>query len=343
MPQDVKFDLPFDTPVSEHLEYARARHLRWIWDMGLVRSVAGFEEYKTWDLPQAAARTYPHATAGDMVVLMNWFSLAFLFDDQFDASRPDRADRIAEVARELIVTPLRPAGFRPRVVCPITLAWAEVWKYLSDGMSLTWRTRFAASWGRFLVAHCEEVDLAARGLAGTLGLEEYAEFRRRTVGIHHSIDAGERSRGFEVPAQAMAHPLMERMRDLAADTIGFMNDIHSFEREKRRGDGHNLIAVLHRERGCSWKEAAGEAVRMTTACLDEYLELEARVPRMCDELGLDEDERARVRMGVEAIQHWINGNYEWALVSGRYAAAKDGPAADAELAGRGSVDDLLAV
>ena len=343
MPQDVTFDLPFDTPVSDHLEYARARHLRWIWDMGLVRSQAGFEEYRSWDLPQAAARTYPHASAADMVVLMNWFSLAFLFDDQFDASQPDRADRILDVARELIVTPLRPAGSRPRVVCPITVAWAQVWNHLSDGMSLTWRTRFAASWGRFLVAHCEEVDLAARGIAGTLDLDEYTEFRRRTVGIHHSIDAGERSRGFEVPAQVQAHPLMERMRDLAADTIGFMNDIHSFERERRRGDGHNLIAVLHRDRALSWEAAAEEAYRMTNACLTEYLDLESQVPQMCDELTLNEDERHRVQQGVEAIQHWINGNYEWALVSGRYAAAKEGPAATAELAGKGSVDDLLAV
>ncbi|GAA2767582.1 hypothetical protein GCM10010103_66240 [Streptomyces paradoxus] len=343
MPQDVRFDLPFDTPVSEHLEYARARHLRWVWEMRLVCSREGFEEYKSWDLPQAAARTYPHASADDMVVLMNWFSLAFLFDDQFDATRPDRADRIAEVARELIVTPLRPAGSPPRVACPITLAWAEVWSHLSHGMSLTWQTRFAASWGRFLVAHCEEVDLAARGLEGTLGLDEYAAFRRRTVGIHHSIDAGERSRGFEVPAQAMAHPVMERMRDLAADTIGFMNDIHSFEREKRRGDGHNLIAVLRRERGCTWQQATDEAYRMTIACLDEYLELQERIPRMCDELRLDEAERDRVQMGVEAIQHWINGNYEWALTTGRYAAAKEGAVATAELAGRGSVDDLLTV
>jgi len=343
MPQDVRFDLPFTTPVSEHLEYARARHLRWVWDMGLVRSHAGFEEYRSWDLPQAAARTYPHASAEDMVVLMNWFSLAFLFDDQFDSARPDRADRIAEVARELIATPLRPAGTPPRVVCPITVAWTQVWAHLSAGMSLTWRTRFAASWGRFLVAHTEEVDLAARGLAGTLDLAEYAEFRRRTVGIHHSIDAGERSRGFEVPAQVQAHPVMVRMRDLAADTIGFMNDIHSFERERRRGDGHNLIAVLHHERGYSWEEAAEEAYRMTTTCLDEYVELEARVPEMCEELGLDAEQRVQVRMGVEAIQHWINGNYEWALTSGRYAAGKEGPAVTAELAGKGSLDDLLAV
>ncbi len=57
MPQDVRFDLPFDTPVSEHLQYARARHLRWVWEMRLVRSREGFEEYKSWDLPLAAART----------------------------------------------------------------------------------------------------------------------------------------------------------------------------------------------------------------------------------------------------------------------------------------------
>ncbi|MGJ3558419.1 hypothetical protein ACR6C2_03465 [Streptomyces sp. INA 01156] len=82
---------------------------------------------------------------------------------------------------------------------------------------------------------------------------------------------------------------------------------------------------------------------MTTACLDEYLVLESRVPGMCDELGLDTEERTRVDMGVQAIQHWIEGNYEWALTSGRYAAAKEGAVATAEQAGRGSVDDLLTV
>ncbi|GAA2925440.1 hypothetical protein GCM10011428_47960 [Streptomyces violaceus] len=34
---------------------------------------------------------------------------------------------------------------------------------------------------------------------------------------------------------------------------------------------------------------------------------------------------------------------EWALTTVRYAAAKEGPVATAEQAGRGSVDDLLAV
>ncbi|EPH45164.1 7-epi-alpha-eudesmol synthase [Streptomyces aurantiacus] len=341
MPQDVRFDIPFSTPVSEHLDYARDRHLRWVREMELVRSQAGFDEYLTWDLPQAAIRTYPYASADDMVVLMNWFSLAFLFDDQFDMAQPGRADRIADVARELAVTPLRPVGSAPRVVCPITRAWAQVWEQLSDGMSLAWRTRFAASWGRFLVAHSEEIDLAADGV--TLGIAEYTAFRRRTVGIHHSIDAGERSRRFEVPAQAQAHPVMIRLRDAAADTIGFMNDIHSFEREARRGDGHNLIAVLRRTHDCGWEDAVTEAIHRTEERLRDYLRLESQVPQMCDQLRLSDDERVRVGMGVEAVQHWINGNYEWALTTGRYAAVKNTPASAAEKQGHGSLDDLLGV
>lgn len=53
------------------------------------------------------------------------------------------------------------------------------------------------------------------------------------------------------------------------------------------------------------------------------------------------DKREEVRMGVEDIQHWINGNYEWVLTTGRYAAAKENPVPTAELPGRGSVGDLL--
>ncbi|MFD8717373.1 hypothetical protein ACFV2H_04895 [Streptomyces sp. NPDC059629] len=94
MPQDVTVDLPFDTPVSEHPEYARARHLRRLSGMDLAGSKAGSEKHPSRALPQTAARTRPHASAEDMIVPMNRFSPAFLFDDRFDANRPDRRLRL---------------------------------------------------------------------------------------------------------------------------------------------------------------------------------------------------------------------------------------------------------
>lgn len=38
MPQDVTFDLPFETPVSEHPEFARAHHPCRIRDMDPVHA-----------------------------------------------------------------------------------------------------------------------------------------------------------------------------------------------------------------------------------------------------------------------------------------------------------------
>ncbi|MFC9682232.1 hypothetical protein [Streptomyces sp. NPDC056948] len=80
----------------------------WAWSA----AKPGFEECKSWDLPHATARAYPHASAD----YKNRFSPAFLFDDQFDAYLPDRAHRVSEVARELIVTSVR-EGSRLRVLC----------------------------------------------------------------------------------------------------------------------------------------------------------------------------------------------------------------------------------
>ncbi|MGP4001467.1 terpene synthase family protein [Streptomyces sp. 8N706] len=339
MPQELTFAIPFQSPISPHTERARELHLRWVRDRGLVRSESGMREYLSWDLPQAAARTYPYASPEDLVMLMNWFSLAFLFDDQFDANSSDRADRVAEVARELITIPFRPGGTPPDVECPITLAWSEVWSQLSDGMTESWCNRFAGSWGRFLAAHTSEVRISASGTV--LDFDEYLALRRRTVGIHHSIDAAERSRRFEVPVVVQAHELMRDMRVAAADTIACMNDIHSLEREERRGDPHNLVTVIRKHLGTSRGEAIDAAVKLTNQYLERYLELESRVPQMCENLGLDASERCAVERGVEGIRHWIRGNYDWALETGRYAAEKSGPAAEAESRGQGGVDDLL--
>ncbi|MFD4510982.1 hypothetical protein [Streptomyces sp. NPDC058457] len=102
MPQDVTFDLPFETPVGEHLQFARARHLRRLRDMDLVYGKAGFEECTSWDLSQAADRTCPRASAEDIGVLVTWSAPAFL--ERPRASDPVVAPRLTGRERFLIDT-----------------------------------------------------------------------------------------------------------------------------------------------------------------------------------------------------------------------------------------------
>ncbi|MDI2125863.1 terpene synthase family protein [Yinghuangia seranimata] len=318
MPQDVHFTIPFTSRISPDLEGARVRNLDWTWSHDLVRGEAGLTEYASWDLAQAAARTYPEATGADLDMLVNWFGFAFLFDDQFDASG-DRPSQVSAVAREMIAIPFRPAGTPPDVVCPVTLAWAEIWPQMCDGMSETWQNRFASNWARFMAAAVCEIHLATHRTV--MDLEGYAALRQHTVGLQHSLDAVERIGRFEVPPHVQAHPVMRRLRHTTTDCIAYMNDVHSLDREEDRGDQHNLVTVLQRHLRCSRSAALDAAIRMTYDKLAEVVDLHTRVPKMCDELQLDETERSAVDRAVQGTGDWIRGNYEWGLNSGRYTVA----------------------
>jgi len=316
MPQEVFFAIPFEPALSPHLEWARAEHTQWVRERGLTRSAEGLAEYLSWDLAQMVARNYPYSSAEDTVTLMNWFAVSFLLDDQFADEGSERAERVGEVCREMITICFRPLGAPAEVVCPITTAWAEVWAQLADGMSETWVNRFASSWARFMAAHATEVRRAATDDPPTL--EEYRLLRRQTVGMYHALDMNERAHRFEVPPQVQAHEVMRAMRTCATDTIAYMNDIHSLEREESRGDAHNLVTVLRREHGLTREEGLAQAIRMARAELDEYIRLEGRLSKVCAELGLDVDQRHAVDLAVDGIRNWIRGNHDWARSTGRY-------------------------
>lgn len=319
MPQSVHFTIPFPSRISPDVDRARERNLDWTWNHRLVRSAAGLREYASWDLAQAAARTYPDAVGDDLDMLVNWFGFAFLFDDQFDASG-DLPAQVSAVAREMIAIPFRPPATPPDIVCPVTLAWVEIWPQMCAGMSETWQNRFASNWARFMAAAVCEIHLAAH--REVIDLESYAALRQHTVGLQHSLDAVERVGGFEVPPQVQAHPVMRRLRRATTDCIAYMNDVHSLDREESRGDRHNLVIVLQRHLRCSRSAALDEAIRMTYELLDEVVELHGRVPAMCDELRLTDAERAAVERAVAGTGDWIRGNYEWGLASGRYAVGE---------------------
>jgi Terpene synthase family 2, C-terminal metal binding len=319
MPQGAIFDIPFPSLINSYLAPARAANLDWVRDRGLARSEARMEEYLSWDLPQLTARTYPYADRADLEMLMNFFSIFFLFDDEFDIPQGDRRAHLAAAIQEMITIPFRPPGAPPDIVCPITLAWVEVWTDIRRGMSEAWQNLFASNSARFLTASLEEERLASSAVV--LDLNSYVVLRRQSVGVYHGFDLAERSRGFEVPPQAQTHQRMRDLRAAATDAIGFMNDVHSLERDERRGKSYNLVTVLQREHRCSRADAIDRAMRMAHERLNTAIRLQAKSPYLCGGLVLSGDERVAVEWGVEGIRNWIRGYYDWACQSRRYAAS----------------------
>lgn len=316
MPQTVTFDIPIPGSISPHRDSAREQNIQWVTDHRLVQSPAGIAEYRSWDLADAAARIYHGATHDALVQTLNFFSIGFLFDDQFDPDVSGRLGKVAQAAAEMAVVPFRPVGAPAEFSSLITEAWAAFWPRIANATPPVWQARFAAHFARWLTAHVWETRLTAEGV--TLTPAQYVRLRRQSVGLDHSYDIAEWTYGFELPLRVAAHPLIGELRTAATDTISFMNDIHSYEREMHRREAHNIVAVLTRHEGLSVPAALNQAGRMARDALAQFVQLEQSLPSLCEELSLNRIERADTQRFVHAIQDWIRGNHDWAIESGRY-------------------------
>jgi hypothetical protein len=319
VPQTVEFDIPFPARISPYLSWVRPRTAAWVREHNLVRSDDAERQFLSWDLSYAVARIYPNtATPEDLLKIANFFALGFLFDDQADYRAPGSVDRYMRVTLEMIAIPLRPPDAPLELVCPATRSLRELWARMTEEMGPRWCDRFAVDYGHFHAANAYEARMSARGEIP--GLAAYTSLRRATVGIFYSLDQTEWAGCYELPPMVVAHPLFTELGQATNDTVAWMNDIHSYERETARLDPHNLLTVLA-HRGMSITQAVDEATGMVRAAMRRFVELRDKVPALLDELRLDHTERRAVAESVAGMENWISGNHDWARTTGRYQTA----------------------
>jgi hypothetical protein len=322
MPQATRFELPFPLRVSPHLSWARPRTIAWARAHDLIRSDDAERRFASWDLTRAAACIYPNAaTRDDLLKIANFFALGFLFDDQADYRSAESVDRFVRVVHEMVAIPLRPPSAPLELVCPATRALRELWERMTDEMSPLWCDRFALDYGRFHVAHAYEARLSARGEVPDL--VAYTHLRRATVGIIYSLDQTEWAGRYELAPQVLAHPLFAELRAATTDTVAWMNDIHSHERETARHDPHNLLTVLTRHHDMTATQAVDKATAMTYTALHRFVRLRDNVPGMVDQLRLIGSERHAVGESLAGMENWLRGNHDWARATGRYQSTGD--------------------
>jgi hypothetical protein len=96
-----------------------------------------------------------------------------------------------------------------------------------------------------------------------IGFAEYQAMRRHTAGGYLAAAFIEPGAGFDLPAAVREDPGVRRLHCHLALLVGWLNDLHSFDREQQLDGAHpSLLAVLARERGCTPEEALSEARRL---------------------------------------------------------------------------------
>ncbi|MFI0985968.1 terpene synthase family protein, partial [Streptomyces exfoliatus] len=308
-------DLPFPPRSNPHREHVAHPHQEWLRRHEGLAGAIGGAAYGRWDVPRLAAFTSPDCATDDLALAADLLSFYFFFDDRFDSDLGRAPARVAEICTRMTAL-LHGEGPAPDARTPVEHAFADLWERSLRGMSARWRARSAYNWEWYFACHPAE---AAGRLSGRFpDREGYLALRRGTAAMETLFDMVERLNGFELPQEVLHHPVLRRMRQLAADIPSFTNDVHSYAQELARGDVANMVMIVREERGGTPEEAAVEVMREAQTMVDRFVELSTQVPEICDLLGLPPAGREAARRYVDGLAAWIAGYHRWEIATGRY-------------------------
>jgi 5-epi-alpha-selinene synthase len=114
-------------------------------------------------------------------------------------------------------------------------------------------------------------------------------------------------------AAVRAHPQLLELQRLAGGIVCWINDVLSFEKERKLNDVHNLAIVYEVHRGLSPGAALSQAVRLSNAEVDGFLARAAALPRF------SEEEDADLARYIDVLGSMIRITRDWTLGSARYA------------------------
>ena len=114
-----------------------------------------------------------------------------------------------------------------------------------------------------------------------------------------------------------AHPQVLELQRLAGGIVCWINDVLSYEKERKLNDVHNLAIVYEVHRGLPPGAALTQAVRLSNAEVDGFLARAAALPRF------GEADDAMLARYIDVLGSMIRITRDWTLGSARYAEQDD--------------------
>ncbi|OAR22590.1 hypothetical protein A8W25_23535 [Streptomyces sp. ERV7] len=311
------------TPVSPAADLANAHVVAWARRHGLVRSAAAERRLASVRLGDFAARVYPTAAVGDLLLTTDWIAWLDILDDQNDDRRtaldPQGFDGflagVADAAST--ATPHPDTG-------PIGDALGDLWARtrVRAGSRLCRRLRLHLL--EYLAGNLQQA--AYRGLGDVCDLAEYGALRRAAGGILVTFDLIEIAGAAELPPSVYYSRTYQRLLTAAGDVVCWTNDVLTLDKETAAGDLLNMVTVLQRARRRSRSEALARARDLIGRRLADFQRAEEDLPGLCTALDLDRTHQQALTACVGLLRAWMRGHAAWGISTSRYAPVPADPA-----------------
>ncbi|MEV4508716.1 hypothetical protein AB0K00_07125 [Dactylosporangium sp. NPDC049525] len=324
---------PFTPLLSPHVDLVQRWSLHWATRHGLLDRPGARAAFARARFANLMARTYPDADPAELQLATAWLISVFALDDHLErAGDPAATRHLVDEVLDLLTHHDRgthepdthesdthePDMHEPDMHEPPKghlRALAEVWRRTRPRVSPAWRARFIGHVGDYLEATVWEAGNRAANRPPPLA--EYRTMRFRTAAIDMFFDLIEPVHGVELPAPVFADHDFAAMRRSAGMITAIFNDLVSWPKEEAAGDHHNIVLALRHERRLPVEAAVLAAVAEHDALVEDFVA--ARERFTAGPLAAD----PAVAAVAGDFVHWIRGNVDWSMESGRYTPSDD--------------------
>ncbi|RSM77044.1 Geosmin synthase [Amycolatopsis sp. WAC 01375] len=317
-----EFRMPYPVRTSPHLAAAREYAPGWAREMGM------FEEGGIWDerrmhgidLPHCAAMIHADSDLDQLKLSSDWLTWGTYGDDYFPVVFGMRRDPVAAKLCNDRLSLFMPLDGEPvpKPSNPVERGLEDLWARTAGPLTPPARAEFRQAIERMTASWVWEVANQAQNRVPDP--VDYVEMRRRTFGSDLTKSLARLRLGDVVPPEIYQNRVLFELDTAAQDYATFANDLFSYQKEiEYEGEVHNLVYVVERFLEVDRIEARDIAARLMNARMDQFEQLaDEDLPRMCDDLALDDDARAVLTRYADNMKDWMAGILEWHRKCVRY-------------------------
>lgn len=308
---------PFPAAINPHADAVQDHTTAWARRLGLVRDEQALTRFRAARFGRLAARAYPNAALPELEIVSDWNVWLFMLDDQCDEGGIGKTPgALARLFASLMAVLRTPPGAQPS--SPLAAGLHDLWSRMAPRSTADWQARFIQDADDYFQACLWEATNRQDGRVPSVA--DYIAWRPLTGGLITDVDLIDLTEHIVLPAPVRQHTILRRMTEMANNVVCWSNDIISLEKERQRGDVHNLVIAVRHEQDCGWQEAVDRVAALHDEQVRGFLALERLVPRWEPEV----DAGVRTYLGV--LRSWMRGNLDWAYETGRYSQGEAVPA-----------------
>ncbi len=266
---------PFPDLINPQADALAAEYCQWIDEDYAFHSEGARALHKRHRLCDIASRGFPGLTLAELRPIARYTAAGAMMDDYLDHCGHDEMITIRDRIVALLTgeDPNEPADFGV-----FRQFWLLRREALACGMPDRLYLPFVDAIDRVLTGYADEKQWMAADTPPPLGV--YLVLREDTSGAQPYAAYVCMEQNFRtLPDRVLRHPHVQRMHRLISRLIGMHNDLISLPKEMgRRGDVINIVRVMQKEHDVSIADAAGKALALHDAYLDQFITLGQHLP-----------------------------------------------------------------